>query len=338
MKCLFGGLLVCPLLVGCAETITNTVVETLVDTVVVTEHTTDSVTVPLPSFRLEPISSVFARPVSVQTDAGGLLIADQFGALARIDGTVELDLTEMVLEDIDNVQGLLNLLVVDSRRFIYLHTRDGMVLVAEARGQVLDTLFLTGDVSVNHYGGGMAWYDDRLLIAFGDGGLGTGRLPGPAGKVIAIDPATKEREQLASGLRNPWRMALDGDTLWIADAGERLTEEINVLDLRDPGADFGWGDAEGVTCYVADCSGLTPPFYSYPTGPFCASVVGGAVYQRRFWFADFCEGWVRSVGQDGSVRHHFDLAEPVTLLVTPAPGEPPVIITQSGEILRMMPE
>ena len=313
----------CAVAFGCTDTITDTVIETLVDTVVVTEHTTDTVTISLPSFRLEPIPSVFARPVSVQTDAGGLLIADQFGALARIDGTVELDLTGIVLEDIDNVQGLLNLLVVDGRRFIYLHTRDGLVLVAEAKGQALDTLFLTGDVSVNYYGGGMAWYNDRLLMAFGDGGLGTGQLPGPAGKVIAIDPVTKEREQLASGLRNPWRMAIDGDTLWIADAGDRLAEEINVLDLRAPGADFGWGDAEGVTCYIADYSGFTAPFYSYSTGPFCASVVEGAVYEGRFWFADFCEGWVRSIGHDGSVRHHFDLVEPVTVLATPAPGEPP---------------
>ena len=110
------------------------------------------------------------------------------------------------------------------------------------------------------------------------------------------DPDTLD-EFWALGLRNPWRMALAGDSLFIADAGDRLTEEINALDLRNPGDDFGWGIAEGTTCYVSDCSGLTPPLYSYPTGPNCATVIGGAMYRGRFWFADYCEGWVRRRGR-----------------------------------------
>ncbi len=291
---------------------------------------TDTLQVTLIRYGVDTVAAGFDRPVAAQADDQGLMVAGQPGRVVRLDSSLVLDLTLLIPKDLNFVGGLQNILVANGRLFVYLTTADGLALVAESTASRLDTLLLTGDISVDHFGGGMAWYQDRLIMAFGDGGLGTGRGPGLAGKVVAIDPTTHEQEQLASGLRNPWRVAVDGDTLWIADAGDRLREEINTLDLRSPGAEFGWGIADGTHCYVADCSGVTPPFYSYPTGPGCSTIVGGAVYEGRFWFADYCEGWIRSVGGDGVVYHHLDLDDRIIALTDPIAGKPPFILTAGG--------
>ena len=261
------------------------------------------------------------------------MVAEQPGRVVRVDGSLVLDLRPLIPSDLNFVGGLRNFLVAEGRRFVFLTTADDRLLVAEASAG-LDTLLITSELQLQHFGGGMVWYDGRLLVALGDGNTGDGRGPDLAGKLVAIDPATGGMEILASGLRNPWRIALSGDTLWIIDPGDRLWEEVNVLDLRAPGADFGWGIAEGSHCSSADCSSTTPPLYEYPTGPECSTIVGGVVHEGRFWFADYCEGWIRSVGTDGTPQHHLDLDDRIIALASPLPGELRFILTAQGAILR----
>ena len=320
---------------GCSETLTETRIVERVDTV----RVTDTLVVAPIMYDVDTVAMGFDRPVTVQADEEGLMVAEQPGRIVRLDGSLVLDLRPLVPANLNFVGGLRNLLVVDGRRFVFLTTADEHVLVAEASAGALDTLLITSELKVQHFGGGLAWDDGCLIVALGDGDTGDGRGPGMPGKILAIDPATRQVEEIASGLRNPWRVALIGVTLWIVDPGDRLWEEVDVMDLRTPSADFGWGIAEGNQCNAPDCSGTTPPFYEYPTGPECSSVVGGAVYQDRFWFADYCEGWIRSIGTEGvphEVGHHVDLDDRIIALANPLSGEPPFIVTERGAVLRIV--
>ena len=185
----------------------------------------------------------------------------------------------------------------------------------------------------NHNGGHLAFGPDRLLyVAMGDGGSGgdpqgngQDRLDllgsllridvrGASGYTIPPDNPfvglTDARPELWDiGLRNPWRFSFDRSTgdLYIADVGQNEREEINVA-LRSAGGghgvNYGWNIVEGTACFVGsecDTSGLTPPVLEYDHSEGC-SVTGGYVYRGsaipdlvgHYFYADFCEGWVRS--------------------------------------------
>ena len=301
------------------------------DTVVVV----DTVVAQLPTYTLQSVASGFTLPVTVQADAGGLLVAQQGGRIVRTDGTVVYDLTSIVPADLNFVDGLLNLLVAEGRTFAFLTTADSKVLVAELKGPRVDTLLLADGFGIEHQGGGLALWKGQLLAAFGDGDSGTGRGPGLEGRLVSINLTTRARRELARGLRNPWRMALHGDSLWMVDAGDRSWEEVDVLDLNQAEPDFGWGVAEGPDCDTGQsCTGVTWPKYAYPTGPECSTVVGAAWYESRFWFGDYCEGWIRSLGADG-VRYQLDLGDHIVAIAQTSPGEAPYVVTSAGKIWRV---
>jgi hypothetical protein len=80
------------------------------------------------------------------------------------------------------------------------------------------------------------------------------------------------------------------------------------------GRNYGWSTTEGTHCYrpASGCvtNGLVLPVYEYthepPTGA-CA-VIGGYVYRGsqsairgRYFFGDYCVGWVRSLKMQGGV-------------------------------------
>ncbi len=189
--------------------------------------------------------------------------------------------------------------------------------------------------STNHNGGSLAF--DRLgflLIAMGDGG-GAGDPNEVAenpnsllGKILRIDvdktdggkayaiPPTNPfgggggaPEVFLLGLRNPWRIDVDGEHLYIADVGQDTSEEITVVTDADGGANLGWNTWEGSHCFDGPCSSSGYVFptleYSHPDG---CSVTGGHVYRGRifdqltgtYFYGDFCRGWIRSFVYDGS--------------------------------------
>ena len=71
-------------------------------------------------------------------------------------------------------------------------------------------------------------------------------------------------EHYAWGFRNPWRMSFDGESLFVGDAGQRLYEEVNLV---EKGGNYGWNVKEGTHCFNAhkpsqpleDCPDSTPP-------------------------------------------------------------------------------
>jgi len=234
----------------------------------------------------------------------------------------------------------------------------------------------------NHNGGQVAFGPDGFLyLGLGDGGgggdpLGNGQdLSDLLGSILRIDVRAGDRytvpadnpfvgspvalpEIWSYGLRNPWRFSFDranGD-LYIGDVGEVQREEIDVSTAADGagrGVNYGWNVMEGFQCFqVSGCdrTGLTLPVLEYSHQEGC-SITGGYVYrgsaipdlQGHYFYADFCQGWVRSLRYAGGVV--TDQASWPTLI----PGGPILsfgedsagelyILQAGGGVFKIVPE
>jgi glucose/arabinose dehydrogenase len=182
----------------------------------------------------------------------------------------------------------------------------------------------------NHNGGlNLFGPDGMLYIGMGDGGSGGDprgngqnrntllgkmlRLDVDGGEPYAIPPDNPFAGQngtlneiWALGLRNPWRFSFDREAnlLYIADVGQSQWEEINVVPAGAGGLNYGWNRMEGDHCFRTpncDQAGLVRPVLEYSHSDGC-SVTGGCVYRGKnipsvvghYFYADYCEGWVRS--------------------------------------------
>ncbi len=180
----------------------------------------------------------------------------------------------------------------------------------------------------NHNGGLLRFGPDGMLYAgTGDGGAsgdpnGNGqnqdvllakllRLDVDHGDPYAVPPdnpfvSSGRGEVWAYGLRNPWRYAFDRVTglLYIADVGQNIYEEVNVMPASTAGVNYGWKTMEGRHCYQASTcnqAGLTLPVVEYDHDSGC-SITGGAVYRGwaipeiagLYFYSDYCSGWLRS--------------------------------------------
>jgi glucose/arabinose dehydrogenase len=210
-----------------------------------------------------------------------------------------------------------------------------------------EVLLEIGQPFVNHNGGQIAFGPDGFLyIGMGDGGsardpMGNGQNPGVLlGKLLRIDVAGTSpgrayrvpddnpfvgqagvRDEIwATGLRNPWRFSFDADNgaLWLADVGQNVREEVNVVTR---GGNYGWATMEGAGCLGGgnncDKDGLIPPVIDYATGQNC-SVTGGFVYRGRemqqlrgaYVYGDYCSGRVWGLRYDGSqVTEHVEFLD-----------------------------
>ena len=183
----------------------------------------------------------------------------------------------------------------------------------------------------NHNGGLVAFGPDgKLYIGMGDGGGGgdpdeTGQDPlHLLGKLLRLDVdgaapyaippdnpfagrSDRRPEIWATGLRNPWRFSWDrtANLLFVADVGQNRLEEINVVPAAQAGVNYGWDVMEGSDCFEpgsgCDRTGLLLPVAEYTHADGC-SVTGGYVYRGQdlpalrgtYFYADYCQGWVRS--------------------------------------------
>jgi glucose/arabinose dehydrogenase len=87
-------------------------------------------------------------------------------------------------------------------------------------------------------------------------------------------------EVFAFGLRNPWRNAFDGDTLYIANVGQESTEEVDAIPTNHKGVNFGWRMVEGDECYMpykCDKTGTVLPIFTYKHLKSACSNTGGYV-------------------------------------------------------------
>lgn len=125
------------------------------------------------------------------------------------------------------------------------------------------------------------------------------------------------RDEIYSyGLRNPFRFSFDTVTaaqprIAIGDVGQGIYEELDYTTVAAAsGANFGWDAFEGFAPYTEansgtpDPGGTVKPIFAYPhsRGGSC-SITGGYVVAdralrslyKRYVYADFCEGELRSL-------------------------------------------
>ncbi len=234
----------------------------------------------------------------------------------------------------------------------------------------------------NHNGGEILFGADGMLyIGLGDGGSegdpeGRGqslndlfgsilRLDVSSGTGYTIPPdnpyvgRTDARGELWSvGLRNPWRFTFDPATgdLYVADVGQDNWEEIDVVTAAQGagrGANFGWNVMEGAHCFAdPHCSPdrYTLPVLEYSHSEGC-SVSGGYVYrgsaiptlQGTYFYADFCQGWVRSFRlQGGQAVDQRDWPELAPGGNVPSFGQDAAgelyVLSDAGGVFRIVPK
>jgi glucose/arabinose dehydrogenase len=129
------------------------------------------------------------------------------------------------------------------------------------------------------------------------------------------DAGGRRAEIWALGLRNPWRYAFDSNNLYIADVGQDQREEIDVAAASQGGLNYGWNTMEGTQCYNASTcvqTGLVLPVFEYVHGTNDVngcSITGGYVYRGtaiaelagRYFYSDYCKGFLKSVTYAGGV-------------------------------------
>jgi glucose/arabinose dehydrogenase len=178
---------------------------------------------------------------------------------------------------------------------------------------------LNNQSAVNHLGGALDFAKDgKLYISTGDNTTpeNAQRLTNLFGKVLRVNKdgtiptgnpfyasaSGKNRAIWALGLRNPFKFAVKPGTatIFINDVGQDSWEEIN---RGAAGANFGWPVHEGVT----NDSPYVDPIFAYghgSTNTTGCSITGGAFYNPTtvrfpsgylgdYFFADFCNGWIR---------------------------------------------
>lgn len=185
--------------------------------------------------------------------------------------------------------------------------------------------------ATNHNGGSLKFGPDgKLYVAIGENAITTNaqNYDNYLGKLLRINadgsaptdnpfytstpdgtPPTAASQRLwALGLRNPYSFAIAPNTgaIFVNDVGGGLYEEIN--DATQGGQNFGWPTQEG-----PPKAGFSLPAYHYKnnsiggnTDSTGCSVLGGAFissaasnypakYQGKYFFMDFCNGWVRYI-------------------------------------------
>jgi glucose/arabinose dehydrogenase len=267
------------------------------------------------------------------------MVVEQPGRIVTLDHRVLLDITRDVIYD--GEQGLLGLAFHPNfgvNRLAYVnYVGEGRRTVIEQFAVAEDGSFdvgsrksvLTVDQPAPNHNGGMIAFgpDGYLWIGMGDGGGSNDRyrtaqdphnLLGSMLRIVVgvegadpygippdnpfADGEDGAPEVWATGLRNPWRFAFDGGSVWIADVGQDAVEEVDVVDATTPGLNFGWPLLEGTRCRAPSCEGdFVLPVTQYDHDDGC-SITGGYVYRGEgipsidglYFYSDFCGGFLRS--------------------------------------------
>lgn len=222
-------------------------------------------------------------------------------------------------------------------------TANGDVAVAGSESIILELDNLSS--ATNHNGGAMHFGPDgKLYIAVGENATASNAqtLNNLLGKMLRINAdgtipddnpffnsaSGNNRAIWALGLRNPFTFAFQpfGTRMFINDVGQSAFEEIND---GIAGSNYGWPESEGATSNPNHRS----PLYFYGHGSSlttgCA-ITGGAFYnpsvaqypaqyEGRYFFADFCSGWINTFDPATSTVANFAsaISAPVDIQLGP---------------------
>jgi glucose/arabinose dehydrogenase len=175
-----------------------------------------------------------------------------------------------------------------------------------------------------HNGGALLFKDQYLYVAIGESNsageaikLDTYRgkilrllddgQPAPGNPYYSEAGASRQKRSIwAIGMRNPWKMSIDPVTkkIYVVNVGGNY-EEVNDVTSPDPAKNYNYGwDQNGKSGPEQDANTIQPIFYYGHTGWGCAITTGfffnpsttnyPAQYRNRFYFTDWCSGWLRS--------------------------------------------
>lgn len=256
-----------------------------------------------------------------------------------------LDISDDVV--VDGEQGLLDIEFSPDGATLYVSyslapSGDTRIAAYTVSGDTVDSASRRELLAVeqpydNHNGGDIEiGPDGYLYVALGDGGdagdpHGNGQdTQALLGKILRIDPNSRADgaeygipadnpfadgqagapEVWLYGVRNPWRIAFDGETgdLWVADVGQNAFEEIDLLPAADGGgngANLGWNEMEGAHPFEGGSNpeGGVLPVFEYDRSAGGCSVTGGLVYRGAaipaltgaYLFTDYCAGQIRGL-------------------------------------------
>ena len=305
---------------------------------------------------LQEVATGFSSPVFLTGRGNNLYVVQQGGGIVAVDRTTHAQTNFFTVPDLvtGGELGLLGLAfdpsyATNGRFYVNATASLGGQLVSEIR-RYTNPAIATEAASVllrvtqpfsNHKGGWLDFGpDNKLYIAFGDGGSGNDpqnnaqNLNSNLGKILRIDvsadafPTDPARnytipadnpfgtEIFAYGLRNPFRDSFDRATgdLYIGDVGQGAIEEVDRISAGTSGQNFGWRPLEGngPTPGVGDPipAGTTAPLLTYDHSQGDVSIIGGYVYRGgqivelngKYVFGDFASGRLWSMDLDGSNR------------------------------------
>jgi len=283
------------------------------------------------------------------------VVVEQQGVIHRFDVDAQVSSTAVVLDISSQVlfageQGLLGMAFHPdfvNNGFFYVHysasnprrsvisrfTYNSQTGTAPAGSEFI--LLQLDQPFGNHNAGSLAFGpDDKLYIAFGDGGGGgdpddnAQNLGTLLGSILRIDVDTGNpygipsdnpfvaqagvREEIwAYGFRNPYRFSFDRQTgtLWAGDVGQINREEIDIVQA---GGNYGWRVFEGTQPFTS--SENTPPNATF-TAPVIDydrslgnAVIGGYAYRGAalpslrgaYVYGDFGSGRIWSLLYNGT--------------------------------------
>ena len=317
-------------------------------------------------------------PVQMTARAGEPLayIITKDGRVWAYDGSAiaeapVLDISDQVTNQAE--QGLLSIALHPTDPRLYLHYTDNngdtavseftLTSPTEADPASERPMLSVEDPAPNHNGGMLQFTPDgTLMLGLGDGGgaddrYGNGQNPDTllASLVEMRVDGDPSPFKYATGLRNPWRFWIDGETLFVADVGQDEFEEVNVVPLA-PGANYGWPISEGLHCFQAaagscDTSGHVIPVLEVEHGDAgTCSITGGFVYRGsaipqlngHYFYSDYCGGYLRSfLYANGSATEQRDWTEQVGVAgqVTGfgIDGQGEMYVATKGELLQVVP-
>src|SRR5688572_7795282 len=221
-------------------------------------------------------------------------------------------------------------------------TANGDVAVAGSEVVILTLDNLSG--ATNHNGGAIHFGPDgKLYVAVGENATGSNSqtLNNRLGKMLRINSdgsiptdnpfyntaAGLNRSIWSLGLRNPYTFAFQQNTgrMFINDVGQSTWEEIND---GIAGSNYGWPSTEGPTTNP----NFRTPLFAYGRSPSATggcAITGGAFYNPatiqfpasyvgKYFFADFCSGWIRLLDPASATATSFatGVSFPVDLRVS----------------------